>query len=84
MKTVTIYIKPTCGFCKKALLVLRREGVTPNILDISNNASLRNEMIAKAKGLTTVPQIFIDGNHIGGCDKLVAAQQSGKLKEMLT
>lgn len=82
MKNVTIYIKPTCGFCKKALLVLRREGVTPNIIDITNKAALRNEMIAKAKR-TTVPQIFVDGTHLGGCDDLVAAQQNGKLKEIL-
>lgn len=84
MKTVTIYIKPTCGFCKKALLVLRREGVTPNVIDITNNAALRKKMITESNGGTTVPQIFIGDTLLGGSDKLVAAQKNGTLKGLLS
>ena len=82
MKKVTIYIKPKCPFCKKALLELSREGVNPNIIDITGNAALKSKMITESKR-STVPQIFIDGKHLGGCDDLLAAQKSGKLKEML-
>lgn len=82
MKTVTLYIKPTCPFCKRAVQVLKREGVTPTVIDITNNNALRSQMIAKTQR-TTVPQIFIGDNHVGGCDDLVAAQKSGKLREML-
>ena len=82
MKTVTVYSKPTCPFCKRALQVLKRAGVTPTVIDISNNNALRSKMIAEAKQ-TTVPQIFIGDNHIGGCDKLVAIQKNGQLREML-
>ena len=83
MRKVTIYIKPKCPFCKKALTVLSREGVKPNVIDITGNAALKSKMITESSR-STVPQIFIDGKHLGGCDDLLAAQKSGNLKKMLT
>lgn len=84
MKKVTIYIKPTCGFCKKALLVLRRYGVAnPNIIDVSKNSKKRQEAITRSNGGTTVPQIFFDDELIGGCDRLVKLEKDGTLKERL-
>lgn len=83
MKPVTIYVKPTCPFCKRALQILKRAGVTPTIHNITNNNSLRKQMVAEAKQ-TTVPQIFIGNTHVGGCDSLIAAQKAGKLSEMLS
>ena len=82
MKNVTMYIKPTCPFCKRALQLLKREGVTPTVVDITNNNELRNLMVAKTKR-TSVPQIFIGESHLGGCDDLVAAQKSGQFREMI-
>lgn len=83
MKKVTIYIKPACPFCKKALLELDREGVKPNVIDITGNAALKSKMVTESKR-STVPQIFIDNKHLGGCDDLLAAQKNGNLKKMLT
>ncbi|KKM48145.1 hypothetical protein LCGC14_1557960 [marine sediment metagenome] len=82
MRKVTIYIKPKCPFCKKALLELSREGVKPTVIDITGNAALKNKMISESSR-STVPQIFIGDTHLGGCDDLLAAQKSGNLKEML-
>ena len=83
MKKVTVYSKPTCPYCKKALLVLNRQGVNPTIIDIAKQPLQRNEMIKKAKGGTTVPQIFFDNEHIGGCDDLVKLEKAGQLEEKL-
>lgn len=84
MKPVTMYVKPTCGFCKKALLVLNRLNPKPSIyqIDISKQPGRRPEMIERSGG-TTVPQIFFGEKHIGGCDDLVRLQSSGKLEEAL-
>ena len=83
MKNVTIYLKPTCPYCKKAILVLNRQGANPTIIDIAQRPKRRPEMIQKANGSTTVPQIFFDDEHIGGCDDLVQLEQSGQLEERL-
>ena len=82
MKNVTIYIKPTCPFCKKALLVLNRYKANPTIIDLTKSPNQRQEMISRS-GRTTVPQIFFDDEHIGGCDDLVEIEKSGKLDEKL-
>ena len=70
---VIMYIKPTCPFCKKAGALLEEKGFKNiEIIDISTNPNRRPEMIEKAGGKTTVPQIFIGGVHVGGCDDLHA------------
>ena len=83
MKNVTIYLKPTCPYCKKAILVLNRQGANPTIIDIAQRPLQRAEMIKKANGGTTVPQIFFDDEHIGGCDDLVKLEKAGQLQEKL-
>ena len=83
MANVRIYIKPTCPYCRKALALLSGKGVTPEILDVSDNDALRAEMTAAAGGRTSVPQVFIDGKHVGGCDDLHALEASGALDPLL-
>ncbi|MDO4681770.1 MAG: glutaredoxin 3 [Lautropia sp.] len=81
---VVMYAKSTCPYCHRAELLLRSRGVEDieKIL-IDHDPGRRPEMIEKAGGRTTVPQIFIDGHHVGGCDDLHALDGAGKLLPML-
>lgn len=81
--TITVYSKPSCPFCKKAIAVLKRHGVEPSIIDLTANPGRRQEALTRSNGRTTVPQIFINDTHVGGCDDLIALEKSGKLDEML-
>lgn len=83
MANVTIYTSQVCPYCVKAKSLLRKKGVTFTEIDISDDESARDEMIAKTGGRRTVPQIFIGENHIGGCDDLYALDTSGKLDSLL-
>jgi glutaredoxin 3 len=84
MKNVTIYLKPTCPFCKKALLVLKRAGVTsPNIIDIAQQPGRKPEMVSKSGGRTTVPQIFVDDQYLGECSTVVQLEKQGRLEGYL-
>jgi len=83
MKTVEIYTKSTCGFCHMAKRLLTAKGVSFSEVDILVQPDRRAEMIQRANGGSTVPQIFIEGNHIGGCDDLMGLDRSGKLDAML-
>jgi len=83
MATIEIYTKPTCGFCHMAKRLLNSKGISFAETNITAQPDKRPEMIQRANGGTTVPQIFIDGTHIGGCDDLFALEQSGKLDPML-
>ncbi|WP_394179027.1 glutaredoxin 3 [Yoonia maritima] len=83
MKTVEIYTKSTCGFCHMAKRLLKAKGVSFSEVDILVQPDRRAEMIQRANGGSTVPQIFIEGNHIGGCDDLMGLDRSGKLDAML-
>lgn len=71
MANVEIYTKATCPFCHRAKALLSQKGVTYQEIPIDGDADKREEMI-KRSGRTTVPQIFIDAQHIGGCDDLYA------------
>lgn len=84
MKQVEIYTKPTCGFCHAAKRLLREKGVRFVEYDLFKNPSLRPTMISRAKGRQTVPQIFIDNVHIGGCDDLLAIARVGRLDQLLS
>ena len=82
---VVMYSKTTCPYCHRAESVLRQRGVTDQDLDliqIDIERSRRDEMIKRAHR-STVPQIFIDGKHIGGCDDLVALDRAGGLEPLL-
>lgn len=83
MATVEIYTKPTCGFCHMAKRLLNSKSVSFAETNISAEPQKRAEMIQRANGGSTVPQIFIDGRHIGGCDDLMALERSGKLDPLL-
>lgn len=83
MAQVEIYTKAFCPYCARALRLLRDKGAQAGETDITMDRIKREEMIARANGRTTVPQIFIDGQHIGGCDDLVALDRAGKLDPLL-
>ena len=83
MARVEIYSKSTCGFCFRAKRLLDEKGVQYEEHELTWGSPLREEMIQRAKGRTTVPQIFIDGQHIGGCEDLYALDREGKLEQLL-
>jgi glutaredoxin 3 len=83
MAKVEIYTKFLCPYCARAKRLLGEKGAEVEEYDISNGGDKRAEMIQRANGRTTVPQIFIDGKHIGGCDDLYALEQGGKLDALL-
>lgn len=83
MQRVEIYSTPWCPYCIAAKRLLERKGVSYEDTDVSGNAELRQEMMRRANGRHTVPQIFIGGKHVGGSDDLHALERSGKLDPML-
>ncbi len=83
MSTIEIYTKDYCPYCVKAMNLLRQKGVTFIETDITNDTEKQTEMIERAKPRRTVPQIFINGQGIGGCDDLYALDAAGKLDGML-
>ncbi len=83
MQAVTIYTKPFCGYCHAAKRLLAHKGVDFTEIDISANPELRREMIQKAGGRSTVPQIWIGETHIGGFDDIDDLEGRGRLDLML-
>ena len=82
MAKVEIYTSPWCGYCARAKNLLEEKGAAYEEMDVMMDADKRAEMRARAKR-STVPQIFINGQHIGGSDELVALEQAGKLDSLL-
>lgn len=83
MKNVEIYTSPLCGFCHAAKRLLSQKSVSFTEIDVTRQPEKRQEMMQRANGRHTVPQIFIDGTHVGGCDDLYALERAGKLDPML-
>ena len=83
MAKVEIYTKDWCPYCGRAVALLESKGVTFEEYDIDRDAIRRVEMIDRADGRRTVPQVFIDDRHIGGCDDLFALDRSGGLDPLL-
>ena len=83
MLPVTIYTKPYCGYCHAAKRLLAHKGVDFTEIDISGKPELRREMIQKANGRSTVPQIWIGDTHVGGFDDIDALEGRGRLDQML-
>lgn len=83
MKQVEIYTSPLCGFCHAAKRLLDQKGVSYAEINVLTNPGRKAEMIARADGGRTVPQIFIGGVHVGGCDDLYALERAGRLDPML-
>lgn len=82
MPKVEIYTRSTCPYCIRAKRLLDMRGVEYEEKAVEDQ-SVRAEMIQRAQGRSTVPQIFIDGRHIGGCDDLFELERSGRLADLL-
>jgi glutaredoxin 3 len=83
MARVEIYTKAFCGYCARAKALLERKGVAFEEYDITMGGPRRSEMLDRSRGGSTVPQIFINGAHIGGSDDMGALERAGKLDGML-
>jgi glutaredoxin 3 len=83
MKTVEIYTSPLCGFCHAAKRLLTQKGVDFEEIDVWAQPDRKPEMIERAQGGRTVPQIFVDGAHVGGCDDLYDLERKGELDRLL-
>ena len=83
MPTVEIYTQPWCPYCSRAVGLLQQKGVPFREIDAPHGTKEREEAIQRSGGRTSVPQIFIGGAHVGGCDDLVRLERTGKLDPML-
>ncbi len=83
MSTVTVYSSPFCPYCFMTKKLLESKGVAFEEIDVVSAPERKEEMIARANGRRTVPQIFIDDHHVGGNDDLQALEKAGKLDGML-
>ncbi|MCB2107832.1 MAG: glutaredoxin 3 [Rhodobacteraceae bacterium] len=83
MPKIEIYTSPFCGYCFRAKQLLQRKGAEFIEIDVMADADKRGEMTKRSNGGRTVPQIFIDGRHIGGCDDLHALDAEGNLDPLL-
>ena len=83
MAKIEIYTSPLCGYCHAAKRLLKSKGVKFDETDVLVKPAKKAEMIQRANGGRTVPQIFIDGKHVGGCDDLYALERAGKLDPLL-
>ncbi len=83
MAEIEIYTTFMCPYCSRAKALLDKKGQTYNEIDVSYDAAKREEMTQKAGGRRTVPQIWINGTHVGGSDDLYALEREGKLDAML-
>ncbi|GAA6165594.1 glutaredoxin 3 [Pelagimonas sp. KU-00592-HH] len=82
-KPIEIYTSPLCGFCHAAKRLLNQKGVEFTEIDVFREPSRKAEMIDRANGGRTVPQIFVGETHVGGCDDLYALERAGKLDPLL-
>ena len=83
MHKVEIYTSPFCGFCYRAKALLENKGVQFEEIDVMMNPGARKEMSARAGGASSVPQVFLDGEHIGDCEGIHTLDAAGKLDGIL-
>lgn len=83
MKQVEIYTSPLCGYCHAAKRLLSQKGVSFVEIDVSRDHQKREEMMVRAHGRHTVPQVFVGETHVGGYDDLSALERAGKLDPLL-
>ena len=83
MPNIEIYTQPWCPYCERAVHLLTTKGVRFHEIDAPQGSTARAESRERSGGLTSAPQIFVDGKHIGGCDELMALDRSGKLNSLL-
>lgn len=84
MAAVTIYTRPMCGYCARAVSLLSSKGVDFEEIDAGFDQAKRAEMVQRSGGGRTFPQIFIGDMHIGGCDDMMALERAGKLDALLS
>ena len=84
MADVTIYSTMMCPYCYRAKALLGKKGISFTEIDVGMDPDKRREMMQRANGRHTVPQIFIGEQHVGGCDDLFALEQAGKLDPLLS
>ena len=84
MAHVTIYTRPFCGYCARALSVLGEKGADFTEVEAGMDPALRKEMMDRSGGRATFPQIFVGEQHIGGCDEMMALDRDGKLDALLS
>ncbi|MFZ3308172.1 MAG: glutaredoxin 3 [Xanthobacteraceae bacterium] len=83
MAAIDIYTIRYCPYCLDAKELLNRKGVDVQEIDATGNGAIRKEMMQRANGRSTYPQIFIGATHVGGCDDLYALDEAGKLDPLL-
>ncbi len=84
MAKIELYTRPMCGFCYQAKKLLDKKGVAYVEYDIWSEAGRKDEMVERSNGGSTVPQIFVDDEHVGGCTDLMELDHGGKLDKMLS
>jgi len=83
MVAVTLYTRPLCPYCVRAVSLLKKKGVAFEEIDAGFDATKKQEMIQRANGARTFPQIFVGDVHVGGCDEMMALERAGKLDDLL-
>lgn len=83
MSNITVYSSPFCPYCHRAKALLKKKGVTFEEIDVFMQPRRKTEMMERAGGAHTVPQIFIGSTHVGGCDELYALDKKGGLDPLL-
>ncbi len=83
MPRIEIYTQPWCPYCARAINLLKKKGVAFEEIEARGGTPERDKSIERSGGRSSVPQIFIDGQHVGGCDDLMALDRAGKLDPML-
>jgi glutaredoxin 3 len=83
MPKIEIYTQLFCPYCARALRLLKEKGVEFTEIEAESGSAARREAFERSGGKTSVPQIFIDGEAIGGCDELMALNRAGRLDELL-
>jgi glutaredoxin 3 len=83
MAKVEIYTKAFCPYCTRALRLLEQKGASFDEYDVTMGGPKKAEMVERSGGRITMPQVFIDGRHIGGCDDLMALDRRGGLDPLL-
>ena len=83
MTKIILYTTPYCGYCRAAKHLLGKKGAVFTEIDVSGDLALRQEMIDRAYGRRTVPQIFINGTHVGGYEELAELERTAKLDPLL-
>tara|TARA_Y100001970_G_scaffold287558_1_gene412530 strand:+ start:10547 stop:10804 length:258 start_codon:yes stop_codon:yes gene_type:complete len=83
MKKIIMYSGPMCNFCEAAKRLLERNNLVYELIDISKEAGLKEEMVKKTKGKRTIPQIFFDNYHVGGYQELRELEKKNELKKLI-